>query len=133
MTVPWWLVPRWLDLELARYLTACELERGHAGPQREDRTMSKLYRKKPVVIEAMQFKARDGAALLELQDWLTAIDASWALDGAELEIRTLEDGHDGRAKHVATDGDWIIRGVAGEVYACKPEIFEQTYDRMVAE
>ena len=44
-------------------------------------------------------------------------------------IYTLEDGPDRRAKHFADIGDWIIRGVKGEYYPCKPDIFEATYDR----
>jgi hypothetical protein len=88
-----------------------------------------LYRKRPVVIEAMQFVPADDQALDELFAWLDANSAAYALTGTwELEIRTLEDGHDGRAEHVATAGDWIIRGVQGEVYACKPDIFEATYE-----
>lgn len=48
-------------------------------------------------------------------------------DDKALLVPTLEDGG-GRAKHVASPGDWIIRGVAGEFYPCKPDIFEQTYE-----
>jgi hypothetical protein len=33
-------------------------------------------------------------------------------------------------KHIATEGDWIIKGVQGEFYACKPDIFEQTYEKV---
>lgn len=49
---------------------------------------------------------------------------------AEAEICTLEDGNELHVKHIATEGDWIIKGVAGEFYACKPDIFEQTYERV---
>ena len=49
---------------------------------------------------------------------------------AEAEIRTLEDGIHLTVKHIATEGDWIIKGVQGEFYACKPDIFEQTYERV---
>jgi len=45
-----------------------------------------------------------------------------------MDIHTLEDGNDGRAKHVATIGDWIIKGVKGEFYPCKPDIFLKTYE-----
>ena len=47
----------------------------------------------------------------------------------EADIFTLEDGFDGRAVHVATEGDWIIKGVQGEFYACKPDIFLETYEK----
>ena len=45
-----------------------------------------------------------------------------------MNIPTLEDGDDGRAAHVASIGDWIIKGVQGECYPCKPDIFEMTYE-----
>lgn len=48
----------------------------------------------------------------------------------EMRIHTLEDGADGKVIHIATEGDWIIRGVAGEFYPCKPSIFEATYERV---
>jgi hypothetical protein len=41
---------------------------------------------------------------------------------------TLEDGQNGEAKHIASPGDWIIMGVHGEFYPCKPDIFAATYD-----
>jgi len=93
--------------------------------------MSKLFRKKPVVIQAVQFLPDNAAAIDELFDWVDEIGVRVVPNGeTELDIHTLEDGHDGRAKHVATAGDWIIRGVAGEVYACKPGIFAATYERV---
>jgi hypothetical protein len=96
--------------------------------------VSNLFRKKPVVIQAVQFVPESDQALNELFTWLDELGAHYALtDPAgewELEIRTLEDGHDGRAKHVASAGDWIIRGVQGEIYACKPDIFEATYEKV---
>jgi hypothetical protein len=45
-----------------------------------------------------------------------------------LNIPTLEDGKDKRAKHVADIGDYIIKGIKGEFYPCKPDIFKLTYD-----
>ena len=45
-----------------------------------------------------------------------------------MDIPTLEDGLDKRAKHVASIGDWVIKGVKGEFYPCKPDIFELTYE-----
>lgn len=50
------------------------------------------------------------------------------LENGELIIKTLEDGIGGKAKHAATVGDFVIRGVKGEFYFCKPDIFEQTYE-----
>lgn len=97
------------------------------------------FRKKPVVIEAVQFTGEnlyEVTAFIEGENPDLSSDTgreAWqwytgkvAKDG--LEIRTLEDGHDGRAKHVASPGDWIIRGVQGEFYPCKPDIFAATYE-----
>ena len=84
------------------------------------------YRKKPVVIEAMQW---DGKNLDEVIKFCSG-DATYELmarGNAELVISTPEDG-EGTARHVASRGDWIIRGVQGEFYPCKPEIFDATYE-----
>jgi hypothetical protein len=84
------------------------------------------FRKKPVVIEAMRFRA--GMTLDEVTEFVTCDVSghgpgdSEVLDG--LDIETLEGD-----LHVS-DGDWIIRGVKGEFYPCKPDIFEATYDRV---
>jgi len=74
------------------------------------------YRKKPVVIEAVQY---DGVSLENVYA-LTGTEAVYVQDG-RLIVRTLE------GDHVASPGDYIIRGVAGEFYPCKPDIFAATY------
>ena len=74
------------------------------------------YRKKPVVIEAMQW---DGKDLLELRGFVG--DAMLIVPGAVM-IRTLEGD-----LRVSRD-DYIIKGVQGEFYPCKPDIFEKTYE-----
>lgn len=81
------------------------------------------FRKKPIEIEAVRHTGDRDAVL----QWtgLTATNAStiyWK-DG-KIVIRTLE------GDMVAEIGDWIIRGVAGEVYPCKPDIFAATYEPM---
>lgn len=92
--------------------------------------MSK-YRKKPVVIDAFQIHPNDGLTRDLPPSWLISALMSGGVvmlpDGGA-EVRTLEDGADGRAKHVADVGDWIIRGVKGEMYPCKPDIFAATYE-----
>lgn len=80
------------------------------------------YRKKPVVIEAVQW---NGNNLTEMQNFMPA--EKWELTGGRLsalEIKTLE------GNHLATSGDYIIKGVKGEFYPCKPDIFEMTYERV---
>lgn len=78
------------------------------------------YRKKPVVIEAMQFT---GEPSDELELWLGDWFESWIPSREQLVIRTLESN-----EHTASAGDWIIKGVQGEFYACKPQIFAATYE-----
>lgn len=73
------------------------------------------YRKKPVVIEAIQFKGNFD----EIEKFVGG-DAE--LRDGELIIATLE----GPLR--AAPNDWIIKGVKGEFYPCKPDIFEQTYE-----
>ena len=86
------------------------------------------FRKKPVVIEAVQWTGHNLGAVLVLWDEGSvpgelAVDASFLSDGPpKLAIPTLE------GEMTASPGDWIIRGVAGEVYPCKPDIFEATYE-----
>lgn len=49
---------------------------------------------------------------------------------AEMEVKTREDGHFFKVVHIATEGDFIIKGVQGEMYACKPDIFWATYEKV---
>jgi hypothetical protein len=88
------------------------------------------FRKKPVEIEAVQFTYPPTSELVAFggDNLLNMRKARHPSAKAEVDIVTLEDGSDGRAKHVATEGDWIIKGVQGELYACKPDIFAATYE-----
>lgn len=91
------------------------------------------FRKKPVVIEAVRFTYPPTKELLEFAGAAlrNMRKARHPTAKAEADVVTLEDGSDGRAKHVATEGDWIIKGVQGEFYPCKPDIFEATYEAVV--
>ena len=82
------------------------------------------YRKKPVEIQAMVWTGDNYNAI---KKWA---GDNVSLDGDELVIVTLEDGSKGQAKHVATVGDYVIRGVKGEFYFCKPDIFKETYEKV---
>lgn len=83
------------------------------------------YRKKPVVIEAIQWT---GGNLETLKSWGAPSTILAATNGQCLIIGTLEDGPTSEAVHVASLNDWIIRGVKGEFYPCKPDVFEITYE-----
>lgn len=90
------------------------------------------YRKKPVVIEAVQFTYTD-AGIRAVKEFcgscIGVISKARHPDArAEAEIGTLEDGTHLTVKHIATEGDYIIRGVQGEYYAVKPDIFAATYE-----
>ena len=79
------------------------------------------FRKKPVVIEAKQYTPGGQTAI---EAWMIGFDArdKFAVAYDNVLIVTLE----GTMK--ASHGDWIIRGVNGEFYPCKPDIFEKTYE-----
>lgn len=84
------------------------------------------YRKKPVIIEAVQWDPDDmevvGSVIGSMM--VNGLDASIGNDDKNLLINTLE------GTMSASRGDWIIKGVAGEFYPCKPDIFEATYEKM---
>ena len=82
------------------------------------------FRKKPVVIEAFQWLPNNEYAAGRAAGWMEAGGCDFAVGGAHyaVTIRTLEGDMD------AQDGDWIIKGVKGEFYPCKPDIFEATYE-----
>lgn len=84
------------------------------------------FRKKPVVIDAWQFTVDPDKPLIAgtmFIQWPILKDAL----GYHLLIQTLES-----QTFRVNNGDWVIRGVKGEFYACKPDIFEMTYDPVVA-
>ena len=74
------------------------------------------YRKKPVVIEALQWT---GSNLAEITQF---VGDALRIDSGEVYILTLE------GEHHASIEDYIIKGVKGEFYPCKPDIFKQTYE-----
>lgn len=79
------------------------------------------YRKKPVVIEAVQWTGDPSCFDGTPMEGIYQPGPVRRLDGS-IEIRTLE----GTMR--ADVGDWIIQGVKGELYPCKPDIFEATYE-----
>lgn len=74
------------------------------------------YKKKPVVIEAIRFI---GSNYEEIREF---IDQNTLCSDLSIVISTLE------GDMVAQKGDYIIKGVKGEFYPCKPDIFEETYE-----
>ena len=80
----------------------------------------KTYRKKPVTIEAVQLTPENGPAVWEWADSKPHYAPDGTIDG--LTILTLE------GRMFARFGDWIIRGVAGEFYPCRDDVFRKTYE-----
>ena len=82
------------------------------------------YRKKPVVIEAIQYIGTDKNKI-ELYHFMGHRACYYVDENGDVVIKTLE----GNMK--ANIGDYIIKGVHGEFYPCKPDIFEETYELVV--
>jgi len=82
------------------------------------------YRKKPVVIEAMQIQSPEanGASISDVLQWILSNGGNAYSLRSTIRIRTLE------GEMAALPGDYVIRGLKGEFYPCKSDIFEQSYD-----
>jgi hypothetical protein len=82
------------------------------------------FRKKPVVIEAFQWMGSIEQS--QVPEWFSigpdGVCAAALSQSRELLISTLE------GVMAAKEGDWIIKGISGEFYPCKPDIFAKTYD-----
>jgi len=84
------------------------------------------FRKKPVVIEAIQFNGSNKIECIEFTNQTAFARSEKDINGAVkfwvISIPTLE------GDMIASPNDWIIKGVNGEFYPCKPDIFEKTYE-----
>jgi len=80
------------------------------------------FRKKPVEIEAVQWTGENIEEMTEHLEGAVVGNLGFIVEDAPITITTLE------GDHRADIGDWIIKGVKGEFYPCKPDIFEQTYE-----
>lgn len=93
------------------------------------KTNVQKYRKKPVVVEAIQW---NGLNLEEIKNFVgesldyDIIDSAYSVDvlppAVMMFIKTLEGAMQ------VSKGDYIIKGVNGEFYPCKPDVFEKTYE-----
>lgn len=90
-------------------------------------------RKKPVVVEAIQWTGKNHIEMFDFltnyekpKGYMSSCEDTFYIDHEKVKgglvIRTLE------GEHIATIGDYIIKGVQGEFYPCKPDIFEKTYE-----
>lgn len=79
------------------------------------------FRKKPVVIDAVQWTGNANEIESFMKQPMLSVFEN---DKPTLKITTLE------GTMTAEPGDWIIRGIKGEFYPCKPDIFEATYEKV---
>jgi hypothetical protein len=97
-----------------------------------------MYRKKPVDVRAFQMTKE---RRWNNEDWPDWMNQAWNSEPSEGAIWIDPDDPSGEALvcgtlegvHRITFGDWIIEGVNGELYPCKPDIFEATYEEVVPE
>ena len=85
----------------------------------------KQYIKKPVVIEAIQY---EGYMTEEVKNFVgdsLIAESKWDNGPVGYFIKTLEG-----TSYILSKNDWIIKGVNGEFYPCKPDIFEITYEKV---
>lgn len=80
------------------------------------------FRKKPVVIEAVQWTGSNNIAIKCLMSKKKSRSTLYHFANDKVIIQTLE------GEMVASPNDWVIVGVKGEAYPCKPDIFAATYD-----
>jgi len=103
--------------------------------------MDHKYRKKPIVIEAFQMTERQMPGCYEWPQWL--VSATFLKPGERNHMSSiLADDDDGEkiaigweiftleGVHQVTLDDYIIQGINGELYPCKPDIFEKTYEKV---
>jgi hypothetical protein len=84
----------------------------------------KKYKKKPVIIEAIQF-VDDAERITEISNFVgEGLSIDYSKKEPVLKIKTLE------GVMTASEGDYIIKGVKGEFYPCKPDIFDNTYEEV---
>lgn len=87
-----------------------------------EKSVVRKFRKKPVTIEAMQIT--DAASVLDIEEWMNLPDTGFTTNPPTIWIKTLEGVME------ASTGDWVIKGVEGEFYPCKNEIFIKTYQEV---
>lgn len=82
------------------------------------------YVKKPCIVEAVQWLGDPYQEITD--DWLieAVCTQKVKVEDERLRIETLE------GTMYAEEGDYIVQGVAGEIYPCKPDIFKQTYSKL---
>lgn len=95
-----------------------ELRKYKEEQEEKENPQVRKYRKKPVVIEAIRFTTVEA-----LKKAFPDISIYKKTKVEKIYVQTLE------GKMEISEGDYIIKGIKGEYYPCKPEIFKETYER----
>ena len=100
-----------------------EMESGYSLVMQQNKTIHmKKFRKKPVIIEAEQFVIWNDE---KVPLFITIHGVTFPITKEKtIVIPTLE------GQHIASNLDWIIKGIQVELYPCKPDIFEKTYEEV---
>ncbi|MEX1384450.1 hypothetical protein [Lutibacter sp.] len=87
--------------------------------------MKGIYKTKPIELEAVEWTGKNFNELIQF----CGIEnlGKHNIDSQEIQICTLEDG-DKEVQHIASKGDFIIKGLIGEFYPCKPDVFKKKYE-----
>jgi hypothetical protein len=98
--------------------------------EQNDKSASTKYRKKSVVVEAVQINKINSSDIYKWSKGAVFISPVLEPDkdnenGVYWQIKTID------SIAIALENDWIIKGVSGEFYPCKPDIFEKTYEEVV--
>jgi len=81
-------------------------------------------RKKPVIVDAIQLCVGSNEDEVDDLHRFFGDFINWSGDDTGIVITTLE------GDHFVSPGDWIIKGIKGEFYPCKPDVFEMTYEKV---
>lgn len=96
-----------------------ELRRYKEEQEEKENPKVRKYRKRPLEIEALRYTTVEA-----LKKAFPDVDIGVDIKGDKICIKTLEGGVE------ISEGDYIIKGIKGEYYPCKPDIFEETYQRV---
>ena len=101
----------------------------------ENAGISDKYVKKPVTIRAFQITKKIHNDIIDGSDvnmpkWVNdAIGKELTVKNGDIMVQTLESDTDKGTRHLLSPDDWLIEGVDGELYPCKPDIFRKTYEK----
>lgn len=84
------------------------------------------FRKKPVIVEAIRFT---GYNVNEFKDFVGAENIQCYLESGDSMVKIISIKTDSGINGVSI-GDWVIKGTKGEVYPCKPDVFDEIYEKV---